>query len=784
MLSHSFPRLKFLVPAIMLVAVALGINSVIFSVFDSVLMRPWPYPSPQNLMEIRSANKNSGQFDGLNSMADYIDWKNQANCLENASALVVGGSIVQTPEGFERIPAAGVTFEFFDVLGVQPMAGRAFRDSDGVTPTGLGLLGFDIWNRAFGANMKIIGSVIKVNSNPLRIIGIAPSSLDYIADVDLWTLLPEQRNEPRDQRVYRVIARANQNSKSSEMGACLNTVAERLERTYPQANSRWSVRATHLQRYATAKLRPTLWFLGASALLLLAVAFLHVLSLLVVREFGNAKSTAVRAALGAPTVIQFRERLFDALLIAGCGTVLGLCIAYVVLSVTKHVIYSVRPEVIDISMSWWVVGAFAVTSAIASIVVSVVLTFSTRERDLHRALQEQVPSTGSTSRTWQKLLMMVEISLSFVLMNLAVLLAINLHKIENTDLGFEPDNVVTMRVVLPNRSPKTRIDFFQTVIDQCQRLRGIESASAVLGLPLEGGGYRLEKQVKIKPSSTEYEQLYTLNYQVIAPRYFQTMKVALSKGRDFTIDDRPSSLPVVIVNNSIARTLWGSIEVVGKLVQVVGEREARTVVGVVSDIRTAFDPRQKPYTMYVPHSQDPFPALTFVFRTTAEPQSMIEILRERIGSIDREGAVYEVQTFSDIVFHASAEKYLQSGLVMLFALTTLFLSQIGIFALTTNLIRQRLREITIRLALGAPANWLIGRLLLHNVMVAAMGILFGMGLMQGSERLLISLVDSTLLFSFNIQIVVAILTLMVVAVASYIPARMITELSRGGITYS
>lgn len=783
MLSHSLSRLKFLVPAIMLVAVALGINSVIFSAFDSVLMRPWPYPNPQNLMEIRSVNKNSGQFDGLNSMADYLDWKDQANCFANASALVLGGSIVQTPEGFERIPAAGVTAELFDVLGVQPMAGRAFRDSDGVTPTGLGLLGFDIWSRAFGANPKIIGSVIKVNSNPLRIIGIAPSSLDYIADVDLWTLLPEQRNEPRDQRVYRVIARANQNSKSSEMEACLNTVAERLEQTYPQTNSKWNVSAIALQRHATSTLRPTLWFLGSSALLLLAVAFLHVLSLLVVRGFGNVKSTAVRSALGASTVIRFRERLFDALLIAGCGTVLGQCIAYVILSVTKHVIYSVRPEVIHISMSWWVVGSLVVTSAIASIVFSLVLTFSTRERDLRRALQEQAPTTGSTSMTSQKLLMMVEISLSFVLMNLAVLFAINLHNIENMDLGFEPDNVVTMRVVLPNRSPKTRTEFFQAVVEQCQRLRGIESASAVLGLPLGGGGYHLEKQVKIKPDSTGYHQLHTLDYQVVAPRYFQTMKVALSKGRDFTIDDRPDSLPVVIVSNSIARTLWDSIEVVGKLVQVVGEREARTVVGVVSDVRTTFDPRQKTYAMYVPHSQDPYPALTFVFRTTAEPQSMIEILRERIGSIDREGALYEVQTFSDIVFHASAEKYLRSGLVILFALITLLLSQVGIFTFTTNLIRPRLHEIAIRLALGASVNALVGKLLLYNITIAAIGILIGVGMMQVSEGLLRSLVDSTLLVDFHIQVAVAILTLMVVAVASYIPARMITELSRRGIAY-
>jgi len=774
-------RPGFTIVAAITLALGIGANSAILTVVNAVLLRPLPFPQSEQIAVLEGVNPALGVTQGSMSVPDFVDWHSQNHVFEQLTAFVTGGALLTSGDETERVRGTSVTADFFPLFRTSAFKGRALiADDSQKGRDSVAVLSFGLWQRRFGADPNIIGTKLQFGGEPTTIVGVMPPGFDYPARTEAWFPFPlDPAEEQRDNRFLSVVARLKPGVSPAQAEADLNTINKRLVETYPVTNSGWTVKVINLHQRLVGSVRPSLLVLLGAVAFVLLIACANVANLLLARATVRAKEMALRAALGASRGRLVRQMLTESLILSIAGGATGLMLG---LWLTKLLIAispansprfdEVRP---DLRVILFTVGLTLLTG----IVFGLVPALQSSKIDLNERLKESGRGSTSGHNRVRSLMMVSEIALSFMLLVGAGLLIKSFMRLRDVSPGFNPDNLLTLRVsgVGGKYKPgEPRAQFYRQAVDRLKSLPGVQSVGAVLTLPLGGDTFDVGRGYICEGRPETPEEARSAAYLVVTPDYFRAMQIPLLSGRPLTDQDTNETAKVLVVNETMAKQLWPGESPVGRRLHIWrDEKFSREIVGVVGDVKVSLDEPAEPQ-MYVPYAQDAtWQGLSFVIRTNKDPMSLAAAARNEIRSLDKSIPTFNVRTVNDVLATSVAPRRTPMLLLSAFAGVALLLAMIGIYGVTSYYVTQRTQEIGIRMALGAQMSDVLKLVLKSGMVLAAIGIVVGLVGSFALTRLMSSLlfgVKPTDLLTFS---AVALCLLVTALLACYLPARRATK---------
>ncbi|HVG32679.1 MAG TPA: ABC transporter permease [Pyrinomonadaceae bacterium] len=770
----------FTLVAIITLGLGIGANTAIFSVVNSVLLRPLPYPDADRLVYLQAVNPAQGITASNISPPDFADWKNQNQTFEDMTAFVTGGAILSGDTEPERVPAAYVSASFLPVLGVKPAIGRSFLvEEDREGNDSVAIISHALWQRRFGADPSVVGRQINVSGQSTTVIGVMPADFEFMQPVDMWRpLAVEMTSERRDNRYLQVLARLKPGVSLEQAQSQINTITERLGQSYVETNSNWGARLTGLHDLMVAGVRPALLLLLGAVGFVLLITCANVANLMLARAAARQKEIAVRAALGASRLRVVRQLLTESLLLStiggGVGLLLGIWLTDFLVSISPA--NTPRLETVHLD-SRVLLFTLAVTFLIG-LLFGLAPAWQASRVNLNEALKEggRSFSEGWRRNRVRKALVISEVALSLMLLIGAGLLIKSFVLLRGTDAGFDAENVLTMRVSLPSlkyKEGRQKAEFFERLAERVAQLPGVESVGATLSLPLGGSNYSVGRAFIPEGRPLTPEESINASYSVTTPGYFGAMKIPLVAGRQFTERDREDAPQVVIVNETLARRYFPNEAAVGKRIKIWRDEQfPREIVGIVGDTKTDVLEGEASPQMYVPHAQDSsWGGMSLVVRSTAKPLALTSAVRGAVLSLDPDQPVFGIKTMEDVVAASVATRRISMMLLSGFAGLALLLAALGVYGLISYSIAQRTHEIGLRMALGAQARDVLGLVLRQGMSLVLVGVAIGLVSAFALTRVMKSLlyeVSATDPLTFA---GVALLLIVVALIACLIPAR-------------
>ncbi|MEK6281440.1 MAG: ABC transporter permease [Acidobacteriota bacterium] len=777
-------RPGFFAVAVITLALGIGANSAIFNTVNAVLLRPLSFPESERVVFFEGINPPQGLTQSNMSVPDIVDWQSQNQSFEQIAAFVSGGSLLTSDDETERVRASGVTADFFALMRTNALYGRNLQPDDsqpGREP--VVVLSYGLWQRHFGADPKIIGSNVMMGGKNTTIVGVMPASFDYPQQSELWAPLPlDGPSGRRDNRNMEVIARLKPGVTIEQAQADMDTINQRLAQAYRETNTGWSVRVSNLREQIVSGVRTSLLVLLGAVAFVLLIACANVANLLLARATARQKEIAVRTALGAGRMRIIRQLLTESVLLSLIGGALGFGLSVWLTRLLVAISPANSPRFDEIRIDSRVFFFTLAITLLTGLIFGVAPALQTSRADLNENLKEsgRRGAGGERSNRLGSLLIVSEIALSFMLLVGAGLLIKSFSRLQDVSPGFNPDNVLTIRLgLMPGKYPQgePRAQLFRQAVEKIKAVPGVESVGGVLSMPLGGDTLSVGRSYIREGRPFTPEESANSMYFVVTPDYFRALQIPLNNGRAFTDQDNDNSPKVVIVNQTMARQLWPGENPVGKRITIWrDEKFPREIVGVVGDTKASLDTKAG-NQMYVPYAQDAnWGSLTLAVRTTStDPASLAPAVRQEIRSLDKTLPVYNVKTMNDVLGASVAPRRSSMLLFSTFAVVAMMLSMIGIYGVTAYYVTQRTHEIGIRMALGAQLRDVMKLVLRRGVILALIGI--GVGL---AGALALTRLISTLLFGVTpvdvMTFAVVSLGLIAVAVvACYIPARRATK---------
>ena len=782
----------FTVVAVLTLTLGIGANTAIFSVVNAVLLRPLPYRDAERLVVPVSVNPARGIEDGSISYADYLDWKREkvfaaVAALDNTNthADLSGG----TGEP-ERVGMAVVTEDYFAVLAVTPLLGRAFQPDDYSTPGPARALVISdtLWQRYYGGDPQIIGRNIYLNGRPYPVVGVVPKTAVWPNDRDIFVPLAVGPNPNadllrRDNMLFLGLARLKTDTPIEQANAALATIARRLQQDHPESRKGWSNSATPLLAYVVGKqLRASLLVLLAAVCLVLLIACINVANLLLARAAVRAREMAIRLAVGAGRLRLIRQLLTESLLLALLGGGLGFLLAIWGVELLKSFAPADTPRLAEIKVNAGILVFTLVVTLITALLCGLMPAWQATRSDLNYTLKEASRSTagGPRGRRWRAALVVAEMALSLMLLVGAGLMIRSFARVQQIDPGLKPEALLTMettaaRVRYPDEARV--LAFYGELVERVKATPGVESAAVSSALPLGGGGFYLGRVFLAEgrpepPVGADAEG----QWNVISPGYFKTMGTRLIKGRDFDEHDTPESNPVIILNESLARKIFPNEDPLGKRIRSWrDENKLREIVGVVADVRYFGREDEPRGLVYVPHTQNAWRAMALNVRTKSEPAAVVGAIRSQIKAVDKDLAVANIKTMNSILAGSVAPRSWSMLLLTVFAGAAALLAAIGIYGVLSYVVAQRNAEIGVRLALGAQTTDVFKLMIGQGMRLALTGVVLGLVFSVALTRLMKSLlyeVSATDPLTFA---GVALLLALVALLACWVPARRATK---------
>ena len=766
------PALSFTI--VITVALGIGANATIFGVINAVLLEPLPYKDPDRLVRLWQSNPGQNQTEGLVSAPNYLDWKNQQSTFEQLAALELATFNLTGSGEPQRIAAARVTANLIPTLGVAPALGRSFSPEEDKNGTGrVVLLSDNLWRRQFGSDPTIVNKTIQLNGESYTVIGVMPAGFQFIGTRELWVpLVIDPVKEPwradRANRNFSVIGRLKPGSTLQQANADMNTVAQHLEQQYAQANTGWGVRlSTFYDWIVPEQVRTSMLalFIGVDLLLLIACA--NVANLLLARATTRQQEMAMRAALGASPTRLIRQLLLESLLLATLGGLLGLGLALVATKLIASANMQNIARLSEARIDGSVLAFTLVITTLTGLIFGLVPAWWSSRVNLTNRLTRSEPT-----HRLRGVLVITEVTMAAALLIVAGLLVSMLARLQSVPLGLAPDNVLTMQISLPNSKypdRQQRVNFFQQLQEQFRAVPGVIDAAAIEAAPTFGGNWTLE----ITPDGGEaaVSQIRTsADAHAVTTRYFQTMHIPFLQGRDFAEQYRADQPLEFVVSESFARRYWPNETAIGKRFRPGPNNPVGTVVGVVGDVRTLDRQQDALPAFYFPYGYIGMPALVMVIRTSTHPQSFPAPLRAALHQFDAEQPVYNIRTMDEIVAGARSQQRFQAALTSLFAILALLLVTSGIYSVMAYIVKQRRREIGIRIAVGAT-RWNILRMVIgqsmRNVFIGlGLGLIASLGLARYLSGAMLNPTASDL----PVYFAVALLLIGTALIACYLPA--------------
>ncbi len=767
---------------IVVLALALGIgaNSAIFSVMNTLLLRPLPFANPERIMAVWSTFKDNRR--ALMSPANFKDVREQSQSFQHLSTYFTRNYNLTGGDQPEAVEAAVVSANFFDVLGVKAAAGRTFlpeEEQGGQNP--VVILSHGLWQRHFGSNPGLLGQTVKLNGRGYNVVGIMPPGINFPDETKLWVplVLNPEALKDREYHHLNMIGRLKDGVPAEQAGAEINTIASRLAQQYPQSNAQRGMRVISLHEDLVGDIRLALIILTCSVAFILLIACANVANLLLARAVARQREIAVRLALGASRVRLLRQFLTESILIALLSGAVGLLLAQVGIDLLISLSPSNIPRLAETSIDGRVLGFTLLMSLLTGVVFGVAPALRLSKTDFNESLKEGKGSGagGSRSRRMQGWLVVAEVALSMMLLVGAGLLLKSFLRLWNVQPGFDAQNVITMELSLSPSKYGTRqqvANFYQQLLSSLQTVPNVESVAAVSHLPISGKNLGLGYSVVGRPLLGPGEAP-SGHYRAVSPNYFRTMQVPLKKGRDFTERDTRESPQVAIINETLARTQFPNEDPLGKQLLIEEEKAPREIVAVVGDIKhIKLDAEAKP-EIYVPYLQLTLPSMALVVRTSSDPTQMFNAVRQKVLSLDPEQPVYNMKTMEQYISASIAQQRFSGTLIGVFALIAVILAVLGIYGVIAYSVSQRSRELGIRIALGATPGHILKLVVRNGMTQVLIGVTIGL-----AASLFLTKVISSLLYGVSatdptIFVAIPALFIVVALTACYIPARRATK---------
>jgi putative ABC transport system permease protein len=776
-------RPGFVLIAVSTLALGIGATTAMFTVVNSVLLRPLQFPEPERIVLLEAINPRQGITGSNMSVPDLVDWQQQSQSFEQIAGFVSGGTFLATGDETERVRSTAVSAEFFPLFRTQPVSGRTIQTGDAQTGSEpVVVLSHALWQGRFGGASDVFNRQITLNGKSTTIVGVMPAGFNYPADTELWVALPlNAASEARDNRYLGVVTRLKAGVWLAQAQTEMDTINQRLAQNYADTNTGWSVRLTELRERLVGELRTSLLILFGAVAFVLLIACANVANLLLARAAYRHKEIALRTALGASRWRIVRQLLTESVLLSVVSGAAGLALTVWLIKLLIAMSPPNSPRFDEISLNWQVfIFAFGVM-ILAGLLFGLVPALQTSRTDLNETLKEsgRTGAPGGTRNRVGSLLIVSEVALSFVLLACAGLLIKSFMHLREIDPGFQPDNVFAVRLTLPPGKygqGKPRAQIYQQLVSQVKTVPGVQSVGAVLSLPLGGDTFNIGRGVLLEGRPASAEEQTNAAYRVVTRDYFQTLQIPVKQGRAFTDHDNAQSAKVVIVNETMARQLWPGESPIGRRFSIWrDEKFSREVVGVVGDTKSSLDREAGPQ-MYVPYAQDAnWGSLSLVVRANGDPSVLAASVREAIRSVDKAVATYNLKTMNDVVSTSAAPRRVPMLLLSAFAGVAMLLAMLGIYGITSYYVTQRTHEIGVRMALGAQIADVLRLVLRRAMLLAVIGVGIGVASAMAVTRYL-----TTLLFGVKpIDVItfaaVALALIAVALIACLLPARRATK---------
>jgi putative ABC transport system permease protein len=764
------------VVVLLTLAVGIGANTAIFSLFNAVVLRPLDYPESDRLVKILGSDLETGETRNI-SPADFYDFQSESESFESMGAHGWVGFFTITGDGDpERVAGTQVTAGFFTTLGVSPRLGRTFTledDREGVASTTL--LTHAFWQRRFGGDPDVVGKSLEVNALVHEIIGVLPPSFRHPEpnperEPELYTLYQFERGGAfRSGRFIRGIGRLSAGRSLDAARAELDGLARRLEQTYPESNKNRGVHLLTLKDAVVGEARTGVLVLLGAVIAVLLIACANIANLQLASGGARRHELAIKAALGAGRGRLVRQLVTESLVLAFIGGALGVVLAY---WVRGFLMLRAVPRAEELDFSLPVLGFAFAAATIAAILFGLAPALALSSGDLRRESKRSRP---------RQLLVMGEVAVSMVLLVIAGLLIKSLSELRSVAPGFEPERVLTMQVSLPTARYEEgeQIPFYHALHEKVAAISGVGAAGAINILPLSQNYSSDGFQIDVRPAPEGESP--SAEARSVANDYFQVMGIPLLRGRLFDGRERVDSPGVVVISDAMAKRFWPGEDPIGQRMtynrglpeetsQDVGGAGSREIVGIVGDVKHLGLDDSDVAMFYVPHSQQPsFHTMTLVLRTSADPDVIAGAIRAELSSMDPNIPLYAVRALDTIVEQTIDAPRFRTQMLGIFAAVALVVAVIGVYAVTGVSLVQRTKEIGIRMALGAAAPNLIKIIVAQSMKPVAWGLALGLAAALVVTRFLVSLLFNVSAMDITVYVAVAGMLALTALAAAIVP---------------
>jgi|SRR5579859_1253136 len=779
----------FSIVALLVLALGIGANTAIFSVVNSVVLRPLPYPGADRLALIWETDLKDGIKREGPSGPNFLDWKEQSQSFEEMALLEVGTGTLTGEGEPEQVVGLRVTTNFLSMLGARTVIGRGFVEAEGAGKARypVAVLANGFWKRRFASDPGVIGRTFFMNSEPYTVIGVLAPDFYQPLPSDMYVPWPvaELRAKSRASHDFGVIARLKPHISIAQAQAELSGIARRIDAETPRLAG-WDVAVIGMKRALFEYIRPALLLLLGAVGLLLLLACVNVASLLLARVTGRRKEMAIRAALGAGRGRLMAQILSESLLLSLIGGTLGVFFAVWGVDLLSAVLPGTLPmaeagaEIVRPAIR---VDARALVFALlistgAAVIFGLIPALYAAGADVNDALKAGGRTSSPSRRrtaVW-RLLVAGEVALASMLLIGAGLAMKSFVNLERVKPGIRPDHVLTFRMRLPTdnlyKSHREQADFYRRVIDNVEHIPGIQSAGLSDVLPLGQQNDREYFTIENRPLPPG--QSLVADFRRISARYLKTMGIPLLQGRLLSDrDDRDAPL-VILIDETLARQYWPHEHPIGRRMRLWGE--FREVVGIVGQVHHYGLERQPEPTIYAPFAQMPNQAMALAVRTTMDTQAVVTAVKQAVWSVDRGQPVFQIRSMDEYLSLASTAPRISTALLAVFACVSMLLAALGIHGVVSYGVAQRTREFGVRMALGSTPGQLKALVIGNGIKTAGMGLAAGMAGAAALASTLRTLLYGVAPLDPAVMAGVAAVLLTVALIANYIPARRATRL--------
>jgi putative ABC transport system permease protein len=722
----------FSVLVVLILAVGIGANVAMFSTMNQALVRPLPYAEPDHLVFGRATF--SDRLNPLASAYDYYDYRERNNVFESLST-VLFSTIDMTVTGGdepERVAGTYTSWELFRTLGVNPESGRHFTAGEG-EPGGpdVVMISNGYWQRRFGGSHEAAGQTLTVNGTSQIIVGVMPADFHFMHRADIW--LPMRRDGPmadaRRWHNWLLVGRLKPNIGLERAQADVDVISAQLASEYPETNRDKALLLTNLHDSLVEEYRTSLFLLMAAVGLVLLIACGNVAGLLLARGSARSSEMSIRAALGASVQRLMRQLLTESVVTAGAAGILGIALAVGFQKLILQFLPMDLPGMGELGVSGSMLSFAVVLSTATGLVFGILPALRATRLNVVENIKSGARATDSGGSRFRSSLVVIQVAISVVLLIGSGLLIRSFSSLRSVHPGFEANGLLTAEIRLTQAEysePEDRINFYATLMADVGAIPGVTSAGLINQLPIRDPGNNIYVHAADDPPADRNDRDVAYR-RAVYPGYFDAMGIPLLRGRVVERSDIGESPPILVINETMARTLFPNQDPLGRQVVVdLGEDVSFEVVGVVGDVRMNA-PRYNPdLAMYGSYFQQPYYRMRIAVRTATDPASIAPELRNAVWSQDRDIPVAELSTMSELIARSVADDRIMAISLSLFAAVAMSLAAIGLYGVLAYYVSKRIHEIGIRVALGAGTRDIVGLVMNRGLRLVATGIVLGL----------------------------------------------------------